>query len=259
MPVSSALRTWRAGETDRGPRSSPGPVGQDVRVTLLRVLCYNVRGLRDDQPALARVIRAAQPHVVVVQEAARLLRWRSKNAALARRAGLVGVTGGRPSAGNVILCSLAVEVRATRDTTLSAQPHLHRRGVALAMLELAGHRFAVAGTHLDLVESPRLRHLDEIADLISGWVPPEVPLLLAADLNAQPGSATFRRVREFGTDAFDAVGDGDGCTYSSVRPVRRIDGMFADPRLTPSRAEVIDSADVRRASDHRPVLVEFEL
>ena len=41
----------------------------------LRVLSYNVRSLRDDPEALGRVIRSAQPHVVLVQEAPRFWRW----------------------------------------------------------------------------------------------------------------------------------------------------------------------------------------
>ncbi|HEY2985649.1 MAG TPA: hypothetical protein VGJ38_15950, partial [Jatrophihabitantaceae bacterium] len=61
----------------------------------LRLLCYNVRSLRDDEDAVARVIRGCEAHVVCVQEAPRFARWRSKNAALARRSGLVVVGGGR--------------------------------------------------------------------------------------------------------------------------------------------------------------------
>ena len=60
----------------------------------LRVLSYNVRGLRDDRQALAEVVRAADPDVVCVQEAPRFLRWRSTCAALARTSGLVVVGGG---------------------------------------------------------------------------------------------------------------------------------------------------------------------
>ena len=58
-------------------------------------------------------------------------------------------------------------------------------------------------------------------------------------------------------DAFAAVGSGDGFTYSAADPVRRIDAVFADPRLRPVSAEVIDSPDVRIASDHRPLLVDL--
>jgi endonuclease/exonuclease/phosphatase family metal-dependent hydrolase len=227
-------------------------------VTTLRVLSYNVRSLRDDPAAVARVIRAAAPQVALIQEAPRFWRWRMACAALARRAGLVLVTGGRTSGANLVLSSLAVDVLATHEIALSPQPKLHRRGAAVALLRLSGHRFAVAGTHLDLIEAARLTHLDELAGLLADRLP-DVPLLLGGDLNAVPGSATWQRLTGFGTDVFAAVGQGDGFSYSAVEPVRRIDGLFADPRLRPVSARVLDSADVRIGSDHRPLLAEFEL
>jgi endonuclease/exonuclease/phosphatase family metal-dependent hydrolase len=60
-------------------------------------------------------------------------------------------------------------------------------------------------------------------------------------------------------DVFGAAGNDDGHTYSATAPIRRIDAVFADPRLRPVSAEVLDSPDVRIASDHRPLLVHLEL
>jgi endonuclease/exonuclease/phosphatase family metal-dependent hydrolase len=230
-----------------------------VSVTTLRLLSYNVRSMRDDVDALARVMREIAPDVAIIQEAPRFLRWRSKCAALARRAGLVLVTGGRESGANLVLSSLAVEVTATHELAFTADKHLHHRGAAIAVLKLRGAQFAVAGTHLDLIEAPRLRHLDELAAFAEQNLPKEAPLIVGGDLNAVPGSATWQRLEQFGADAFKAVGVGDGFTYSTVAPVRRIDGVFADPRLRPVKAETIDSADVRIASDHRPLVVEYLL
>ena len=106
--------------------------GQDDAVTALKLLCYNVRSVRDDADALARVMRAIAPDVAIIQEAPRFLRWRSKCAALARRAGLVQVAGGRTAGANLILSSLAVEVVATRDIPFSTDRNLHHRGAAMA-------------------------------------------------------------------------------------------------------------------------------
>jgi endonuclease/exonuclease/phosphatase family metal-dependent hydrolase len=205
------------------------------------------------------VMREVRPDVAIIQEAPRFLRWRSKCAALARRAGLVGVTGGRTTGANLVLSSLAVEVVAAHELPFSTDKKLHHRGAAVAVLKLAGAEFAVAGTHLDLIEAPRLRHLDELADFAAGRLPVEAPLIVGGDLNAVPGSATWRRLERFGPDAFAVAGHGDGFSYSSTAPVRRIDGVFADPRLRPISAEVLDSADVRIASDHRPLVVEYLL
>lgn len=227
-------------------------------MSVLRLLSYNVRSLRDDPAAVARVMRAARPDVAIIQEAPRFLRWRTSCAAIARRAGLILVTGSPTAGANLILSTLAVDTVERHDLAFSKRPRLHHRGAAVAVLRLAGTRFAVAGTHLDLIEEPRLAHLDELAafaaDRLAG-----MPLIVGGDLNALPGSMTWQRLERFGSDAFAEVGTGDGFSYSAVDPVRRIDAVFADPELRPVRAEVIDSADVRIGSDHRPLLVEYDL
>jgi endonuclease/exonuclease/phosphatase family metal-dependent hydrolase len=228
-------------------------------VTTLRLLSYNVRSMRDDADALARVMREVNPDVALIQEAPRFLRWRFKCAELARRAGLVLVTGGRESGANLVLSSLAVEVVAAHEVSFTSDRHLHHRGAAVAVLKLAGSHVAVAGTHLDLIEAPRLRHLDELADFTQRNLPKGAPLIVGGDMNAVPSSATWQRLQQFGTDAFAAAGVGDGLTYSTTAPVRRIDGVFADPRLQPLKAEALDSADVRIATDHRPLVVEYLL
>ena len=228
-------------------------------MTSLKLLCYNVRSLRDDADALARVMREIAPEVAIIQEAPRFLRWRSTCAALARRAGLVQVAGGRTAGANLILSSLAVQVVATRDIPFSTDRNLHHRGAALALLKLGGSEFGVAGTHLDLLEAPRLRHLDELAAIAAEVVPARAPLIVGGDINAVPGSATWSRLARFGTDAWTAVGAADGFSYPSTGPVRRIDAVFLDPRIKPLRAEVLDSPDIHIATDHRPLVVELEL
>lgn len=224
----------------------------------LRLLSYNVRSLRDDEAAVARVIRAAEPHVVCIQEAPRFLRWRSSCAALARRSGLVVVGGGRPAAANLLLSTLGVEVHQVRDVRFSHDRGLHQRGTALALLSLRGSRFAVAGTHLDLEPVARLRHVGELHRALADFAG-DVAAVVAGDINDLPGSAPWRALADARADAFAAVGAGDGFTYSATEPVRRIDGVFVDARLRSHSAGVLDSPDVRRASDHRPVLVEIEL
>ena len=228
-------------------------------MTVLRLLCYNVRSMRDDTDALARVMTAIAPDVAIIQEAPRFLRWRSKCAELARRAGLVQVAGGRTAGANLVLSTLAVEVLSTRDIAFSADKNLHRRGAALAVLRLRGSQFAVAGTHLDLIEAPRIRHLHELAAVVAGVMPADVPLIVGGDINAVPGSATWNSLNRFGADVWTAVGDGDGFSYPSSGPVRRIDAVFADRRITPIGAAIPDSPDIHRASDHRPLVVELEL
>jgi endonuclease/exonuclease/phosphatase family metal-dependent hydrolase len=222
----------------------------------VRLLTYNVRSLRDDAAAVARVIRACRPDVAAIQEAPRFWLWRAKCARLAGRSGLIMVTGGRAAGSNLLLASPDVSVESTRDVLFTSDPRLHRRGAALAVLNLAGERFALAGTHLDLVEEPRVRHVGELHTALDAIAPDGVPTVVAGDVNDVPGSATWRLLAQRRVDAVPA---GDGFTYSARNPQRRIDGVFTDPALAVRSAEVIDTPDVAIASDHRPVLVEFEL
>jgi endonuclease/exonuclease/phosphatase family metal-dependent hydrolase len=226
-------------------------------VPALRLLSYNIRSLRDDQDAVARVISAARPDVVCVQEAPRFLRWRSKCAALARTSGLVVVGGGRPAGANLIMCALRVDVESVHDTAFTTDPRLHHRGAAIAVLTLRGSRFAVAGTHLDLEPEPRLRHVGELHAAIERLVPPGVPTIVAGDINDKPGSPVWSALASVRTDAFAA--SGHPFTSTARDPHQTIDGVFVDPAVAVRSAEVLGEPDVLIASDHRPLLVEVEL
>jgi endonuclease/exonuclease/phosphatase family metal-dependent hydrolase len=228
-------------------------------VPSLRVLSYNVRSMRDDPAALARVIRSAEPDVVCVQEAPRFLRWRSKCAQLARTSGLVVVGGGRPAAANLIMSTLAVDVLRTADVLFSKDRNLHQRGTAIAVLRIGGVPFAVAGTHLDVVAEPRMRHVDELHAALGAHVPPDVPAIVCGDLNCPPGSPWWAALTELLQDAFAVAGVGSAFTSTARNPHQTIDGVFVDPRITVRSARVLDQADVEIASDHRPVLAELEL
>jgi len=227
-------------------------------VPTVRLLTYNIRSLRDDRAAVARVIRAAEPHVVCIQEAPRFLRWRSTCAALARRCGLVIVGGGRPAGANLLMSTLSVDSLRVEDVLFSRIRRLERRGAALAELSYAGSRFVIAGTHLDLEQPARLRHVDDLHRAVGGFAG-DLPSIVAGDINDEPASQVWARLSGARPDVFAAVGTGEGHTYSARNPVRRIDGVFADRRIAAVSATVIDSPDTRVASDHRPVLVELEV
>jgi endonuclease/exonuclease/phosphatase family metal-dependent hydrolase len=225
-------------------------------VTALRVLTYNVRSLRDDAAAVSRVIRDARPDVACIQEAPRFFRWRSKCAALARRAGMVIVTGGRPAGANLLLSTLGVDVLATRDLMLSHNPGYHHRGIAMARLRFGGAEFATVGVHLDGESQPH--QIGEVHQALEAFAP-GVPTIVAGDINATPGTPGWRELTARGSDAFAAAGTGDGFTSNVKALTRRIDGIFPAAGIAVRSAQAIDTADVRIASDHLPVLAELEL
>ncbi|MGH8862703.1 MAG: endonuclease/exonuclease/phosphatase family protein, partial [Jatrophihabitantaceae bacterium] len=132
-------------------------------------------------------------------------------------------------------------------------------GTAISLIYSLGTRFAVAGTHLDLVAEPRLRHVHEMDRAIAQHVPPEVPTIVGGDINDQPGSPVWDALCARRQDAFALAGSGDGFTSSAIDARRRIDALFVDPGVRVTGARVIDGPDVLVATDHRPLLVELEL
>jgi endonuclease/exonuclease/phosphatase family metal-dependent hydrolase len=205
-------------------------------------MTWNVRSLRDDARGVAQVLREVAPDVVLVQEAPRLWRWRYKCARLARQAGLVVVTGGRPAAGNLILCSMRVRVLSTRDVLLPRVPQLHLRGAATAVLEVDGRRLSVLGTHLDLDAAARLASARQLRT--SSYD------VIGADVNEEPGGPAWAELSAGLVD----VAQGLGPTFSVANPRRRIDGLFVSPALQPVRVEVLDCGPV---SDHFPIVADL--
>lgn len=217
----------------------------------LRVLSYNVRSLRDDRRAVARVIRACTPDVVCVQEAPRFLFWRRQCRALAAASGLVMVTGGRPAAAMAVLARPDLPVADVDDVRLTKVPRLHQRGLAIAVLEAFGGRVTVVSMHLDLDGQQRRRHAGEVLDRLSVY--PD-PLVVAGDVNEEPGGPAWSVLTDRLQDAYAVAPAGDGETIPAARPDRRIDGIFVDRRLRVLSCGVPDLPELARASDHRPVL-----
>ncbi len=83
----------------------------------------------------------------------------------------------------------------------------------------------------------------------------KVPVLIAGDTNLPGLSAISRRTFGGFDDAFDRVGSGFGYTFPAKAPWMRIDRVLAGPRVRFLRHRVLP----RGASDHRAVVVDFEI
>ncbi len=124
----------------------------------LRILSWNVHGLRDDRDALTGIVRELDPDVMCVQEAPKFFRWRAKVAALARECGLLYVAGGGTTGGTALLVHLRVDVEGAAELALSRyRLGWPDRGVAAAVVRKSGARLAVASLHLPLPERERAR------------------------------------------------------------------------------------------------------
>ncbi|MFE6284085.1 endonuclease/exonuclease/phosphatase family protein [Streptomyces sp. NPDC057877] len=241
------------------PMSVTEPDGSAV----LRVLSYNIRSMRDDTAALARVITACAPDLVLVQEAPRFFRWRKKLARLASESGLVILAGGGTAAGPALLCSLRATVERTEDVLLPLTPGEHRRGLATAVVRFGGARLGVVSCHLSLQRDERYEQGGMLLDRVAALGTEHV--VAGGDLNERPGGRTFRRLSEDLRDCWAVAPWGAEHTFSATGPHQRIDAIFATKAIeilgcgVPLGHPGVTEADLRAATDHLPVLAALKV
>lgn len=216
----------------------------------LRVVSWNVRSLRDGRAGVVAVLLGLQPDVVIVQEAPRLVLWRTSRWWLARVAGLRVATRGR-AAGNLILVRPGLTVSHSYDVPFplpgGSRPRgrpLHRRAVAVAEIRVQDGILIVAGTHLDLDPTARLASARRVRAAIGAG-----PLVLGADVNELPGEPAWSVLGEGLVDARDGLGP----TFPAWAPQRHIDALFVSPPVRVTGCRVVDTG---RASDHLALLAE---
>ncbi len=137
-----------------------------------------------------------------------------------------------------------------------------QRGLLQLVLDVRGQEIVVMNTHIDFREddAERVSNVGELRDAIKRYSPR--PVVVCGDFNDLPASRTIGLMREDFLDSWEAVGVGDGLSYSTTKPEKRIDYIFIGKsstasflRLRPVSAQVLQSD----ASDHLPVVVEFEI
>ncbi|MGW4028574.1 endonuclease/exonuclease/phosphatase family protein [Streptomyces sp. NPDC004838] len=230
---------------------------------VIRVLSYNIRSLRDDEDALARVIRACEADLVFIQEAPRFFRWRKHAARLASKADLVTLTGGATAAGPLLLCSLRATVERTQDVLLPRTPGLPRRGFATAVVRFGRARIGVLSCHLSLRADERYTQAGMLLDRLAAM---DVPHTVAAgDLNDRPTGRSFQRIASRLQDCRETAPWGGEHTFPPVDPDQRIDAVFASAGVevlgcgVPSGLPGVTRADLSAATDHLPVLAALRV
>lgn len=247
------------------PFASPLPASRTESdgSAVIRVLSYNIRSMRDDTAALARVISACAPDLVLVQEAPRFFRWRKKLARLAAASGLVVLSGGATAAGPALLCTLRATVERTEDVLLPLTPGLHRRGFATAVVRFGSARLGVLSCHLSLQKDERHQQSGMLLDRLAGLGTPHA--VAGGDLNERPTGPTFRRLAGTLQDGWATRPWGGEHTWTFAGPDRRIDAIFATPGVevlgcgVPLGLPGVTGTDLRAATDHLPVLAALKI
>ncbi|MFI8366307.1 endonuclease/exonuclease/phosphatase family protein [Streptomyces sp. NPDC085466] len=238
------------------PASRTEPDGSAV----VRILSYNLRSMRDDEDALARVIRACAPDVVLAQEAPRFFRWRKHAARLAAKSELLVLSGGATAAGPLLLCSLRATVERTEDILLPLTPGLHRRGLATAVVRFGAVRLGLISCHLSLRADERYAQAGLVLDQVAALDTPYT--IVGGDLNEQPGGPAFTRLTRTLRDGWEVRPLGTEHTHPPTAPRQRIDAVLATDGVEFLGCGVptgLDPADLTAATDHLPVLAAVRL
>ncbi len=254
------LSAWATGCAGRARGSVvPGTDTRDRSADAVRVVSYNIRhgrGMDDrvDVGRAAAVLRSLNPDIVGLQE----VDVGVERSGRTDEASAIGVALGMHHAfgaffdyqggqyGMAILSRHPVV--ATRSVRL---PDGNEPRVALAV-EIAHPsigRLMVVNVHFDWVADDgfRFAQASRLATYLDSLT---VPYVLIGDFNDVPGSRTLAlfqsRAREAAKPASDRL------TFSSTKPEREIDFIFASPpaEWAASDVRVIDEP---MASDHRPV------
>ncbi|MFF3708465.1 endonuclease/exonuclease/phosphatase family protein [Streptomyces phaeochromogenes] len=248
------------------PSASPLPASRTESdgSAVIRVLSYNIRSMRDDTAALARVISACEPDLVLVQEAPRFFRWRKKLARLAAASGQVILSGGGTASGPALLCSLRATVERTEDVLLPLTPGLHRRGFATAVVRFGGAaRLGVLSCHLSLQKDERHEQGGMLLDRLAALGTPHA--VAGGDLNERPNGRTFKRLATELQDGWAVAPWGAEYTSTPADPHQRIDALFATEGVevlgcgVPLGHPGVTEADLRAATDHLPVLAALRV
>jgi len=242
---------------------------------LPRIVTYNVHRCqgpdgRTSPERIAEIIAALEPDIVALQELD-VRRARSGGVDQAHRiASVLGMEMHFHPAmkvmeelyGDAILTphpSRLVKAAALPGFTLL--PGVEPRGALWAAIEIQGVRFQTINTHLGLLSQERQRQLDVL--LGPDWLEhPECrePVILLGDFNAIPASRAYRRLARRLRDAQLHAGAALPMpTFPGRLPLLRIDHVFVGPTITVAKAQVVRTALTQVASDHLPLLVEFEV
>jgi endonuclease/exonuclease/phosphatase family metal-dependent hydrolase len=222
----------------------------------VRVLVYNVRGFRDGADRVASVLERFEPDLVLLNESGG--RWRLRRFAKRVQMKAVGDPWSpfRRRVKDAVLVRAPWRALERRFRRFEDPARWYPRGTVVVRVARSGYRVWVAAVHLGLRPAERLRHAEELADLLRGL---DGPVIVGGDLNETPSGRAVSFLTERFWDAWLLGGDVTGETFPADEPTARIDYLFVSEGIRVERAIVPPIAEVRVASDHRPVVAELTL
>lgn len=268
--------------TEPGSSGSPESPRQSsaARQMGIRVATYNVRGLRDDGASAARIVRAIDPDILLLQEVPRYPTSARRIAAFARWCGLRWDGRTRAASGTTLMTTRSASVagrvdrrfpaldanRPWRDRAGSGILDLHGWSGALVTIGGRGAPVLAISMHLGLDGDHRIRQVESLMHAVEQMTVdrPDAAVVLGGDLNGDQNDPAWQLL----SSALPVVSDSQP-TFPSAVPRRRIDAVFASPSLVRGcgqageaglnqAGEVETDRLMAAASDHRPVWVDLE-
>ena len=257
------------GPPRRRPAEAPHPS------QLLRVMTYNVHrciGL-DGKAAperIARIIARHEPDIIALQELdvgqprthridqteriARLLRMSYHFPPV--------IALERGQYGNAILSRYPMRLmQAEQLPQWGNLRYLEPRGALWVTVDIDGVAVQVINCHLSIWPSERFAQASALIGV--RWLADprcQSPVVFCGDLNATPGSPTYRRLMGAVHDSQSAMKTSRiPRTWSSRYPISRLDHIFLSPDITVSKVTVPWTMLDQIASDHLPLLVQMRL
>lgn len=238
-----------------------------------RLLTYNVHRClgvdrRLDVDRIAAVIAEFEPDVVCLQELD------------VGRARTGGVDQAEAIAGKLAMTSrfhpaMRVEAELYGDAILTPHPErlmrvgalptlrgirgLEPRGALWSRIEIKGVALNVINTHLGLL--PREQRLQALALAGPDWVGAcDGPTILTGDFNATSLTRPYKTLTRRLDDAQRRLGLKPSVkTFPSSFPAIRIDHCFVSPEIRVTAIQAPFSPLARMASDHLPLIMDFEI
>ena len=250
----------------------PVPSSPQVGGSKVKLLTYNVHSCvgmdgKLSPSRIARVIARTDADVIALQEVD-VRRMRSGNVDQAHQIAkhLTMDHHFHPAweveeerYGIALLSRLPMRLVKSGELPFAKDRRERRCAIWIELEDTRGNLIQIINTHLSLYSGERLAQAKSLAG--DAWVGEALkrgPTILCGDLNANPRSPTYKVLSSILSDLHETAKGRTLATWLSPRPIARIDHAFGSPGVFVHAAKVIDSSLAQVASDHLPLLVEFE-
>jgi endonuclease/exonuclease/phosphatase family metal-dependent hydrolase len=152
-------------------------------------------------------------------------------------------------------------MKEVRTATLPTFRFLQKRGAVWMSVNLDGHPVQIINTHFGLLRRERMMQARALCG--DGWLDHpkcrDNPRIVCGDFNATPRSGVYKMLDTHLSDAMRLAGDPQVRTWPSMLPLVRYDHVFVCEGIRARSVQVPRTLRTRLASDHLPVLMDFEV